>query len=318
MADVTFDNVTKVFDESSIAVDRLDLEIRDREFMVIVGPSGCGKTTALRMLAGLESVSEGEIRIDGQPVTDVPPERRDIAMVFQSYALYPHMTVAQNLGFGLRMRHEKKALVAERVQEAARILGIEELLARKPRQLSGGQRQRVALGRAIVRHPRVFLLDEPLSNLDAELRAQIVGDDPDDKRLIYFIGWDGGPIKIGLADDIRVRLRTLQVACPYKLKVLAAVAGGLKREKSFHAQFAHRRLRGEWFERCAVRSVSSTVGSSRCTIATSTAASRGARVVMARSRSTNSSNEPSPVVGAYASCISRSTSADAPRPLNTS
>jgi multiple sugar transport system ATP-binding protein len=172
MADVTFDNVTKVFDESSVAVDRLDLEIRDREFMVIVGPSGCGKTTALRMLAGLESVSEGEIRIDGQPVTDVPPERRDIAMVFQSYALYPHMTVAQNLGFGLRMRHEKKALVAERVQEAARILGIEELLARKPRQLSGGQRQRVALGRAIVRHPRVFLLDEPLSNLDAELRAQ--------------------------------------------------------------------------------------------------------------------------------------------------
>jgi multiple sugar transport system ATP-binding protein len=164
--------VTKRFADGTIAVDEFSLDIQDEEFMVIVGPSGCGKTTALRMLAGLEEISDGEIRIDGEAINHVPPERRDIAMVFQSYALYPHMSVAQNLAFGLRMRKENKALIKERVGEAARVLGLEALLSRKPRQLSGGQRQRVALGRAIVRHPRVFLLDEPLSNLDAELRAQ--------------------------------------------------------------------------------------------------------------------------------------------------
>jgi len=153
-------------------VDQLDLEIGDQEFMVLVGPSGCGKSTALRMLAGLESISDGEIWLGDERINDVAPEHRDLAMVFQSYALYPHMTVAQNLGFGLKMRGIGKQVVQAQVTEAARILGLETLLERKPRQLSGGQRQRVALGRAIVRHPQVFLLDEPLSNLDAELRTQ--------------------------------------------------------------------------------------------------------------------------------------------------
>jgi multiple sugar transport system ATP-binding protein len=157
--------------KSVVAVDNLSIEIQDREFAVLVGPSGCGKTTALRMIAGLESVSSGEIHIGDRLVNDVEPKDRDIAMVFQNYALYPHMNVRENLGFGLKMRKFPKEEIDQRVQEAADILGIHDLLDRRPRQLSGGQRQRVAVGRAIVRKPKVFLFDEPLSNLDAKLRV---------------------------------------------------------------------------------------------------------------------------------------------------
>ncbi|MBS3751626.1 MAG: sn-glycerol-3-phosphate ABC transporter ATP-binding protein UgpC [Anaerolineales bacterium] len=171
MSSVTYDHVTKRFDEV-VAVDDLDLTIKDKEFLVLVGPSGCGKSTALRCLAGLETITKGTIKIDDQVVNDVAPKDRDIAMVFQSYALYPHMSVYDNMAFGLKLRKYEKDLIEERVQDAAEILGITELLDRKPRQLSGGQRQRVALGRAIVRDPKVFLLDEPLSNLDAKLRVQ--------------------------------------------------------------------------------------------------------------------------------------------------
>src|SRR5207302_2917846 len=153
------------------AVRGVDLDIADKEFVVLVGPSGCGKSTTLRMIAGLEDISAGEIAVDGEVVNDVPPKDRDMAMVFQNYALYPHMTVHENMSFGLRLKHYPKPEIARRVQEAARILDITELLDRKPRQLSGGQRQRVAMGRAIVRNPKVFLFDEPLSNLDAKLRV---------------------------------------------------------------------------------------------------------------------------------------------------
>ena len=170
MASVTLKNVVKQF-KSVIAVDNLSIEIQDREFAVLVGPSGCGKTTALRMIAGLESVSSGEIYIGDRLVNDVDPKDRDIAMVFQNYALYPHMNVRENLGFGLKMRKFPKEEIDQRVQEAADILGIHDLLDRRPKQLSGGQRQRVAVGRAIVRKPKVFLFDEPLSNLDAKLRV---------------------------------------------------------------------------------------------------------------------------------------------------
>jgi multiple sugar transport system ATP-binding protein len=173
VAEVTFDRVTKVFDEGTRAVSELSLAVADGEFMVLVGPSGCGKTTALRMLAGLESVTDGEIRIGPEVVNDLEARRRDVAMVFQNYALYPHMTVFDNIAFGLKMRSVPRHERRQRVQEAARILGIAELLDRKPRQLSGGQRQRVAMGRAIVRAPQVFLMDEPLSNLDAKLRVQM-------------------------------------------------------------------------------------------------------------------------------------------------
>jgi multiple sugar transport system ATP-binding protein len=171
MASVTYDHVTKRFGEV-IAVNDLDINIVDKEFLVLVGPSGCGKSTALRCLAGLEDISDGQIMIDGQVVNDVPPKDRDIAMVFQSYALYPHMSVYDNMAFGLKLRKTPKDEIKRRVDDAAQILGIEELLDRKPRQLSGGQRQRVAVGRAIVREPKVFLLDEPLSNLDAKLRVE--------------------------------------------------------------------------------------------------------------------------------------------------
>ena len=170
MANVILRNVTKRF-KSVAAVDNLSIEVKDREFAVLVGPSGCGKTTALRMIAGLEDVTSGEIYIGGRFVNDVPPKDRDIAMVFQNYALYPHMNVRDNLGFGLKMRKFPRSDIDQRVQEAADILGIHELLDRKPKQLSGGQRQRVAVGRAIVRKPEVFLFDEPLSNLDAKLRV---------------------------------------------------------------------------------------------------------------------------------------------------
>jgi multiple sugar transport system ATP-binding protein len=169
MASVTFDHVTKEFG-NVIAVNDLNLKIDDKEFLVFVGPSGCGKTTALRMLAGLEEITKGQIQISERVVNDVPPKDRDIAMVFQSYALYPHMTVFDNLAFGLKLRKTPKEEIKRRVNEAAEILGIGEFLTRKPRQLSGGQRQRVAVGRAIVREPKVFLFDEPLSNLDAKLR----------------------------------------------------------------------------------------------------------------------------------------------------
>jgi multiple sugar transport system ATP-binding protein len=172
MASVTYKNVSKRFGNEVIALSDLNLEISDREFLVLVGPSGCGKTTALRCLAGLEDITEGQVLIGDRVVNDIAPKDRDIAMVFQSYALYPHMTVFDNMAFGLKLRKVDKAEIKRRVEEGARILGIEHLLARKPRELSGGQRQRVALGRAIVREPKVFLFDEPLSNLDAKLRVQ--------------------------------------------------------------------------------------------------------------------------------------------------
>ncbi len=171
MASVTYNHVTKRFGDV-VAVRDLTIEIRDKEFLVFVGPSGCGKSTSLRMLAGLEEVTEGEIYIGDRLVNDVPPKDRDIAMVFQSYALYPHMSVYDNMAFGLRLRKVPRQEIDRRVKEAAAILGIEHLLDRKPKQLSGGQRQRVAVGRAIVREPNVFLMDEPLSNLDAKLRVQ--------------------------------------------------------------------------------------------------------------------------------------------------
>jgi multiple sugar transport system ATP-binding protein len=172
MASVTYEHVTKRFAGGTLAVNDFNLEVKDTEFMVLVGPSGCGKSTALRMLAGLEEVTEGEIRIGDKIVNEMPPRDRDIAMVFQSYALYPHMTVFDNLAFGLKMRGTPKGDIERRVNTAATILELGPLLKRKPRQLSGGQRQRVALGRAIVREPQAFLLDEPLSNLDAKLRVQ--------------------------------------------------------------------------------------------------------------------------------------------------
>ena len=173
MASVTFDKATRVYPGSERpAVDALDLEIADGEFLVLVGPSGCGKSTSLRMLAGLEDVNSGRIYIGDRDVTDVQPKDRDIAMVFQNYALYPHMSVADNMGFALKIAGTPKAEIETRVKEAARILDLTEYLDRKPKALSGGQRQRVAMGRAIVRQPRVFLMDEPLSNLDAKLRVQ--------------------------------------------------------------------------------------------------------------------------------------------------
>ena len=171
MATVTFDHVTKRYGEV-LAVDDFNLAIADGEFMVLVGPSGCGKTTNLRMIAGLEEISEGTLRIGERVVNDVPPKDRDIAMVFQSYALYPHMTVRDNMAFGLKLRKVPKADIEKRVADAAGILSLDKYLDRKPKELSGGQRQRVALGRAIVREPAVFLMDEPLSNLDAKLRVQ--------------------------------------------------------------------------------------------------------------------------------------------------
>ncbi len=173
MANVVLKNVTKIFPGGVVAIKDATIEVADREFLVIVGPSGCGKSTFLRVIAGLEELTAGEIYIDGKLVNDVPPKDRDIAMVFQNYALYPHMTVFDNMAFGLKLRKFPKEEIRQRVHEAARILGIEQLLDRKPKALSGGQRQRVAVGRAIVRKPKVFLFDEPLSNLDAKMRVQM-------------------------------------------------------------------------------------------------------------------------------------------------
>ena len=173
MAEIAYDGVSKIFDDGTHAVEDFDLEIADGEFMVLVGPSGCGKTTALRMLAGLEEISEGEIRIADRVVNDLTPRERDIAMVFQSYALYPHLSVYDNIAFSLKLHKVPKAEIDKRVRDAARILDLEPFLKRKPKALSGGQRQRVAMGRAIVRQPSAFLMDEPLSNLDAKLRVQM-------------------------------------------------------------------------------------------------------------------------------------------------
>ena len=173
MADIAFKDVTKRFADGTQAVTDMNLEIADGEFMILVGPSGCGKSTALRMIAGLEDISEGQLLIDGEVVNELTPKERDVAMVFQSYALYPHMTVRENMGFALKLAKVRKEEIKERVAEAAKILDLTELLERKPAQLSGGQRQRVAMGRAIVRQPAAFLMDEPLSNLDAKLRVQM-------------------------------------------------------------------------------------------------------------------------------------------------
>lgn len=173
MANISFKNVVKTYDNGVTVVPNLNLEIKDKEFVVLVGPSGCGKSTTLRMIAGLESVSEGDLCIGGRCVNDLPPKDRDIAMVFQNYALYPHMTVYKNMAFALELRKTPKDVIDQKVHEAARILELEPFLDRKPKALSGGQRQRVALGRAMVRDPEVFLLDEPLSNLDAKLRSDM-------------------------------------------------------------------------------------------------------------------------------------------------
>ena len=173
MAEIVLDQVTKRYPDGALAVDKFSMDIADGEFVILVGPSGCGKSTTLNMIAGLEDISDGELRIGGQVVNNKSPKDRDIAMVFQSYALYPHMTVRENMGFALKLAKTPKATIDEKVNEAARILDLTQHLDRKPANLSGGQRQRVAMGRAIVRNPSAFLMDEPLSNLDAKLRVQM-------------------------------------------------------------------------------------------------------------------------------------------------
>jgi multiple sugar transport system ATP-binding protein len=173
VAGITLERVSKVYDDGTRAVQELDLDIGDGEFAVLVGPSGCGKTTALRMVAGLEEITDGTVRVGDKVVNDLPPKDRDIAMVFQNYALYPHMNAFDNMGFGLKMRGMKRGEIERRVKDASRVLGLDEVLRKKPRTLSGGQRQRVAMGRAIVREPQAFLMDEPLSNLDAKLRVEM-------------------------------------------------------------------------------------------------------------------------------------------------
>jgi multiple sugar transport system ATP-binding protein len=233
VAEIAFEQVTKVYDDGTLAVDELDLVIEDGELMVVVGPSGCGKTTALRMLAGLEEISDGEIRIGDEVINDLTPKERDIAMVFQNYALYPHMSVAQNLAFGLRFRKLPKSEVKERVQRAAEILEIAEFLDKKPRALSGGQRQRVAMGRAIVREPQAFLMDEPLSNLDAKLRVQMRAEIHDLQRRLgvttLYVTHDQVEA-MTLGDRVAVMLdgRLQQVAAPqalYERPVNEFVAG---------------------------------------------------------------------------------------------
>src|SRR3954465_10809846 len=184
MADIQLREVTKRYPDGTEAVKQVDLEIGDGEFMILVGPSGCGKSTALRMIAGLEEISDGDLLIGGERVNDLAPRDRDIAMVVQNYALYPHMTVRENMGFALKLAKEKSDVINERVEEAARILDLEPHLDPKPANLSGGQRQRVAMGRAIVRSPKAFLMDEPLSNLDAKLRVQMRAEAPRTKHRL--------------------------------------------------------------------------------------------------------------------------------------
>jgi multiple sugar transport system ATP-binding protein len=233
VAEITFDGVTKIYDDGTLAVDSLDLAIEDGELMVVVGPSGCGKTTALRMLAGLEEISDGTISIGDEIVNDLTPKERDIAMVFQSYALYPHMTVRDNLAFGLRFRKMPKPEVQERVNRAASILQIEEYLDRKPKALSGGQRQRVAMGRAIVREPQAFLMDEPLSNLDAKLRVQMRGEIHDLQRrlgvtTVYVTHDQTEAMTLGDRVAVMQKGRLQQVATPqalYERPVNEFVAG---------------------------------------------------------------------------------------------
>ncbi len=232
MAKVTLKNIKKVYDKSVTAVHEFNLEINDKEFIVLVGPSGCGKSTTLRMVAGLEEITEGELYIDDNLVNAIPPKDRDIAMVFQNYALYPHMTVYENLAFALKLRKEKKDVIDKKVRQAAEILSITELLKRKPKALSGGQRQRVAMGRAFVREPKVFLMDEPLSNLDAKLRNQMRAEiiklrDRIDTTFIYVthdqveamtlgdrivIMKDGFIMQIGTSQDVYHRPENLFVA----------------------------------------------------------------------------------------------------------
>ena len=173
MVNVELKGIKKIYDKNVVAIKSADVSIKEKEFVVLVGPSGCGKSTLLRMIAGLEEISDGDLYIDGQRVNDLSPKDRDIAMVFQNYALYPHMTVFENMAFGLKLRKYPKAEIKERVEEAAKVLGLTEYLDRRPKEMSGGQRQRVAIGRALVRQPKVFLFDEPLSNLDAKLRVQM-------------------------------------------------------------------------------------------------------------------------------------------------
>ena len=184
MSEIVLDGITKRYQDGTTAVRSLDLSIADGELMVLVGPSGCGKTTALRMVAGLEEITDGTILIDGQPVNDMEPRDRDIAMVFQSYALYPHMTVRENMGFALKLAKTPQATITQKVDEAARVLDLTQFLDRRPANLSGGQRQRVAMGRAIVRDPAAFLMDEPLSNLDAKLRVQTRTEVSDRKSVV--------------------------------------------------------------------------------------------------------------------------------------
>jgi multiple sugar transport system ATP-binding protein len=233
MAEITFAGVSKVYSDGTRAVESLDLAIEDGELMVVVGPSGCGKTTALRMLAGLEEISEGTISIGDEVVNDLTPKERDIAMVFQSYALYPHMTVRENLAFGLRFRKMPKSEIQERVEKAAAVLQIEEYLDRKPKALSGGQRQRVAMGRAIVREPQAFLMDEPLSNLDAKLRVQMRGEIHDLQRrlgvtTVYVTHDQTEAMTLGDRVAVMQRGQLQQVATPqalYERPVNEFVAG---------------------------------------------------------------------------------------------
>jgi multiple sugar transport system ATP-binding protein len=233
VAQIVFDEVSKIYDDGTLAVDALDLTIEDAELMVVVGPSGCGKTTALRMLAGLEEISDGTISIGDRIVNDLSPKDRDIAMVFQNYALYPHMTVEQNLAFGLKFRKLPKQEITERVREAASVLQIDDYLKRKPKALSGGQRQRVAMGRAIVREPQAFLMDEPLSNLDAKLRVQMRAEIHDLQRRLgvtpVYVTHDQTEAST-LGDRVAVMLdgRLQQVATPqalYERPVNEFVAG---------------------------------------------------------------------------------------------